>query len=118
TAFARARALAADAVEKIASALSLVVFALADDRIAMLSATWQRLRDKIGLTLDAFHAERPDLPGIGLEQLRKTDKPALPVPLFMPALRRLTEAGDVVLDRTWVRRPQHEVRFSKEEERI
>jgi selenocysteine-specific elongation factor len=118
TAFSRDRALAPDAVDKIAAALSLVVFALADNRIAMRSATWGRLRDKIGQTLDAFHAERPDLPGIGLEQLRKTDKPALPVPLFMAVLRRLTEAGEMVLDRTWVRRPQHEVRFSKEEERI
>jgi selenocysteine-specific elongation factor len=118
TAFARDRALAPDAVDKIASTLSLAMFSLADDRIAMRSATWDRLRDKIGQTLDTFHAERPDLPGIGLEQLRKSDKPALPVPLFMAVLRRLMEAGELVLDRTWVRRPQHEVRFSQEEERI
>ena len=57
-------------------------------------------------TLDAFHAERPDLPGIGLEQLRKGEKPPLPAPLFMAALRKLAEAGEVALDRTWVRRPQ------------
>ena len=28
------------------------------------------------------------------------------------------EAGDVVLDRTWVRKPGHQVRFSEEDERI
>ena len=84
----------------------------------MLPATWERLRARIGQTLDAFHAERPDLPGIGLEQLRKGEKPALPAPIFVAALRRLAEAGEIALDRTWVRRPGHEVKFSDEEERI
>ena len=80
--------------------------------------TWERLRARIGQTLDAFHAERPDLPGIGLEQLRKGEKPALPAPLFVAALRKLAEAGEIALDRTWVRRPGHQVKFSEEEERI
>ena len=30
-----------------------------------------------------------------------------------PRCRRLAEAGEVALDRTWVRRPRHEVRFSE-----
>jgi selenocysteine-specific elongation factor len=117
-AFARDHALGTDAMEQIASSLALIMFHLADGRVAMRPSVWERVRDKIGQTLDAFHAERPDLPGIGLEQLRKGERPALPVPLFMAVLRRLMEAGEVVLDRTWVRRPHHEVRFSNDEERI
>ena len=116
--FARDRGLGDDAMAAIVTSMSLVVFALPEGRVAMRPQTWGRLAENIGQALDAFHAERPDLPGIGLEQLRKTEKPALPVPLFMAVLRRLIEAGEVVLDRTWVRRPQHEVRFSNEEERI
>ena len=53
--------------------------------------------------------QRPDLPGIGIEQLRRGEKPPLPGPLFLAALRKLAESGDVALDRTWVRRPEHEV---------
>ena len=43
---------------------------------------WERLRDSASAApLDAFHAERPDLPGIGIEQLRRGEKPPLPAPL-------------------------------------
>jgi selenocysteine-specific elongation factor len=98
--------------------LRLVVLPAATGRAAMLPRSWELLRARIGQTLDAFHAERPDQPGIGMEQLRKGDKPALPAPLFAAALRRLADAGEVAIDRTWVRRPGHEVRFSEEEERI
>src|SRR5438128_2534377 len=87
-------------------------------RAAMLQAAWERLRGALGRTLDAFHGERPDLPGIGIEQLRKGEKPLLPAPLFLAALRKLAQNGDVALDRTWVRRPHHEVEFSGEEERV
>ena len=75
------------------------------------------MRARIGRALNLFHNKRPDLPGIGLEQLRTEEKPALPAPLFLAALRKLAEAGDLTLDRTWVRRPGHEVGFSAEEER-
>src|SRR5690606_41778929 len=46
------------------------------------------------------------------------DRPPRPVPVFTAALRKLIEAGEVALDRTWVRRPGHEVKFSPEEEQI
>jgi selenocysteine-specific elongation factor len=117
-AFARDRALSAAAVEGTVSELALVTFALGSGRAAMLPAAWERLRRAVGHTLDAFHKQRPDLPGIGIEQLRKGDKPPLPQPLFLAALRKLAESGEVSLDRTWVRRPGHEVRFSAEEERV
>lgn len=36
----------------------------------------------------------------------------------MAVLRKLTEAGEIALDRTWVRRPGHSVTFSPEEEQV
>jgi selenocysteine-specific elongation factor len=116
--FCRDRAIGPAAVNRIGSDLALLVLPTAAGRMAMLPAAWERLRARIGQTLDAFHAERPDLPGVGIEQLRKGEKPALPAPIFVAALRRLAEAGEIALDRTWVRRPGHEVKFSAEEERI
>jgi selenocysteine-specific elongation factor len=117
-AFARDRALGAQAVDRMVADLSLVTFPLGSGRAALLPANWERLRISIGRTLDALHEERPEQPGIGIEQLRKGEKPALPAPLFLAALRKLADSGEVALDRTWVRRPQHQVRFSAEEERI
>ena len=117
-AFARDRALGVAAIDSMLSDLSLVVFPLGTGRAALLPTSWERLRSGLARTLDAFHVERPDLPGIGIEQLRKGEKPPLPAPLFLAALRKLAESGEVALDRTWVRRPHHEVKFSAEEERI
>lgn len=116
--FVRDRAIGPDAAARLVSGLALVTLPFGSSRAAMQPATWERLRARIGETLDAFHTERPDLPGIGLEQLRKVDKPPLPLPIFKAAVRKLVEAGDIVVDRTWVRRPQHQVRFSAEEEKI
>jgi selenocysteine-specific elongation factor len=115
--FFRDRAIGPSAASDIVSGLSLVTLETKSTKIAMLPATWDALRSRVGKALDAFHAERPDLPGIGLERLRKGDKPPLPAPLFAAALGKLAEAGEIALDRAWVRRPGHEVKFSAEEER-
>ena len=116
--FLRDRCIGPDTAAHVEKALALVTLTTSAGRMAMLPDTWERLRGRIGATLDKFHAERPDQPGIGLEQLRKDGKSSLPPPLFMAAIRSLVEAGDVVLDRTWVRKPGHQVRFSEEDERI
>jgi selenocysteine-specific elongation factor len=117
-AFCRDRAMGAASITRIQSELALVVLEAGGGRMAMLPQTWERLRTRIGQALDAFHAERADLPGIGLESLRKEEKPVLPSPIFLAVLRKLAAAGEVALDRTWVRRPGHHVTFSVEEERI
>ena len=116
--FLRDRGIGPAAAAGIEASLALVVLPTAAGRIAMLPDAWERQRVRIATTLDRFHAERPDHPGIGLEQLRKEGKPTLPPPLFMAAVRKLVEQGEAALDRTWVRRPDHQVRFSTEEEKI
>lgn len=116
--FVRDRAIGPDAAGSMASDLELVTLPYGPSRAAMLPATWERLRGRIGETLDAFHAERPDQPGIGLEQLRRGDKPPLPLPLFMAAVRKLADAGEIAVDRAWVRRSHHQVKFSAGEEKI
>lgn len=117
-AFLRDRAMGPGAASTIVSDLDLVTLPLKGTTAAMLLATWEDLRARVGRTLGAFHAERPDLPGLALEQLRKGGKPPLPSPVFLSALGRLAEAGEVALDGAWARLPRHEVRLSSEEERI
>lgn len=117
-AFCRDRALRADAAEAIASELGLVTLAHAGSSIAMRRECWETLRAAVGGALDACHVERPDLPGVPFESLRRSVKPQFPPALFMAALRRLVEAGDIALDRTWVRRPGYSVTFSAEDEEL
>lgn len=116
--FIRDRAIGSDAAARLVSDLALVTLSVGDTRAAMRPATWERLRARVGETLDAFHAERPDQPGLGLEELRKGDQPPLPLPIFMAVVRRLADAGEIAVDRAWVRRPHHQVRFSAGEESI
>ena len=86
--------------------------------MAMRELEWHRFSKELGDKLDAFHAANPELPGMGLEQLRETLRLPLPAPLFEAALKKLAESGEIAFDRMWVRRPHHVVDFSAEEERL
>ncbi len=118
TVFCRDHALAADAAEAIATRLGLVMLAHDGHLVAMRSRVWDDMRDRIGRALDACHAERPDLPGLAFEALRRSAQSTIPPALFMAVLHRLTETGEVALDRSWVRRPGHSVTFSAHDEAL
>jgi selenocysteine-specific elongation factor len=117
-AFFRDRACLPPKIGAASRSLDLVTFEAGTQRIAMLRDAWTRYATTVVETLDAYHAEHPDLPGLGQERLRLILSPRLPTVHFSVVLRRLSAEGHVVLDRSWVRRPGHVVRFSEEEERI
>ena len=117
-AFLRDRAIGEEASAAIASKLGLVSLPMRESPVVMLDRRWKEFRLAVLERLDAFHAANPDLPGMGLEQLRRAANQPLPAPLFAAALKKLAESGDTALDRMWVRRPSHVVKFSAEEERI
>lgn len=116
--FAIDRALSAGGEQTIADALGLVTLPSSGQVVGMRSACWGHLREEVGQALDRVHAERPDLPGMPLETLRRAAAPHLPAPLFMVALRRLADWGDLVVDRTWVRRPGYSIVLSLEDENV
>jgi selenocysteine-specific elongation factor len=116
--FLRDRALGLATGHEIESALGLITLPVGSKRMAMLPATWERLRAGIGQTLDVFHQARPERPGLGVDELRRGEKPMQPAPLFTAVLKKLVEAGEIAVDRAWVRRPSHQVMFSKEEEKM
>ena len=74
------------------------------ERWALFAST---MLERIG----AYHAEHPDLQGLGREQLRVTSQPKLPKPAFDVALKKLAGSGQLVLDGAFVRLPSHEVQL-------
>lgn len=112
--FVRDRALAPATAEDLTSRLGLVRIG----PLVMLPLHWQALARAATERLDAFHAEHPDLPGIGLERLRFAIAPRWPAPLFRQALARLAEDGVLQPAGSWLRRPGHEARLSPDDEAL
>ncbi len=118
TAFARDRALSADEIERLAEKLGLIRIPLQRAVVALSPRRWMQLKRGILDRLTAFHADNPDLPGMGLERLRLQLEPRLPAPAFAAALQGLARVKQVALDGAWVRLPGHEVRLTASEEAL
>jgi selenocysteine-specific elongation factor len=118
TAFARDRALAAEDVERLAVELELVWLALQNTYAAVSQATWAELKSGVTDKLIKFHADNPDLPGVGMERLRLQLQPRMSAPLFAAALQKLAADKNVALDGAWVRLPSHEIRLTVAEEAL
>lgn len=117
-AFGRDRALAPDAVAQIAERLAVIRIVAQGVLMALSPTAWMRLKRGALAALAAFHADNPDLPGMGVERLRLLLEPRLPAPTFIAALQALARAGEIALAGAWARLPGHEVRLSAAEERL
>jgi selenocysteine-specific elongation factor len=113
---ARDRALTAAQSAQLATALELVLLEQGDARIAIAPERWRRFTADLLQHLAAYHAENPDLQGIGREKLRLALQPRLPAPVFIAALQRLAASGELVLDGAFVRLAGHEVRLTPQDE--
>lgn len=116
--FVRDHALAADAAESIARQLDLRVLPVGEARVVLDAAHARALTEELLARLDAFHAENPDLPGMGAERLRLALAPSLPKPAFGVLLQRLARENAVALEGAWVRLPGHEVRLTAADEAL
>jgi selenocysteine-specific elongation factor len=114
-AFARDRALAASHIDAMVDRHRMVC--LGAPPLVLLPNAWTEFKVNLTATLNAFHADNPDLPGIGRERLRLQLEPRLPAPAFAVALVDLARAGELKLDGAWVRAPGHEVRLTAQDAR-
>lgn len=114
--FARDRALPAVKTARIADTLRLVVLEAGPSRIAIAPDLWQAFTSMLIERLAAYHAENPDLQGIGREKLRLQILPRLPAAEFVPALQRIVASGQIVLDGSFVRLATHTVRLAPKDE--
>lgn len=110
--FLRDRALADSGLP----ALLLAAKAETVGSLALSSKTLEGLSAGIAEQLAVFHADNPDLAGIGRERLRLALSPRLPKDAFLALLKMEAGAGRVVLDGAFVRLAGHEVRLSAADE--
>jgi selenocysteine-specific elongation factor len=115
-AFARDRGLTEERTEALAAALGLVVLTADELRIAMAPDVWEAFAADAVARVATYHAENPDVQGIGREQLRMGLEPRLPKPAFGAALQRLARSGELTLDAAFVRLPSHTARLSPGDE--
>jgi selenocysteine-specific elongation factor len=113
SAFARDRALLPSQIDAMVERRGMVC--MGAPAFVLLPNIWTHFRRRLAATLAAFHADNPDLPGIGRERLRLELDPRLPAPAFAAALQRLARAGELKLDGAWVRLPDHEVRLTPQD---
>jgi selenocysteine-specific elongation factor len=85
-------------------------------RIAISPERWHIFVQSLLEQLAAFHAENPDLQGIGREKLRSLLQPRLSAPVFFVALEKMARGGELVLDGSFVRLTTHAVRLSPKDE--
>ncbi|HEV7322111.1 MAG TPA: selenocysteine-specific translation elongation factor [Ensifer sp.] len=112
--FLRDRGLGEDARARLLDAAAAEI--VADH--ALSAATLAGLQASLVQTLADFHAESPDLAGIGREKLRLLLKPHLPKSAFLAFLKAEAAAGRIVLDGAFLRLPGHEVRLSPADESL
>ncbi len=118
SAFARDRAVSLEDMAALADRLGFVRIPAGASTIALSDKTWAAFASDLLAILEKYHAENPDLQGMGFERLRMQIEPRLPVVAFRAALHVLVQEGRIAIDGSWVRLPGHEVRLSDEEERL
>jgi selenocysteine-specific elongation factor len=117
-AFARDRALGEKQTQAICEHLGVIKATAAGRAFALSAPVWLQFRRDLFAALQGFHADNPDLPGIGLERLRLQLHPRLPVPAFLSLLQGLVRNKEIALDGAWVRLSNHEVRLTPADEKI
>jgi selenocysteine-specific elongation factor len=116
SAFLRDRARPEADEKRLVHALGLTVLDTGSSRFVVAPEHWRRLVGDIADQLAAFHAENPDVQGIGREKLRLLSKPRLDAPVFTAALQQMAAANQIVLDGGFVRLASHTVRMSPGDE--
>ncbi|NRQ17330.1 selenocysteine-specific translation elongation factor [Ensifer sesbaniae] len=117
-AFGRDRAIAAAEAQALARSLGVIELPSDAARLVMSLQSWEKLRGDILARLTVFHAENPDLLGMGVERLRTALPLRLPAPAFRAALQALVASVEIVVDGAWVRLVEHQVTMGPADERL
>ena len=116
--FLRDHGLSAETGEALLRAAGLAILPGDGTRWGTAPLVWAGLRQAAVAALDAFHAANPDLQGMTVERLRLALQPRLLPAPFRAALAGLQQAGDVLVQGAWVRRPSHVARLLPADEAV
>ena len=100
TTFVRDRALSASEGEAMIQRSSLVRLPTPKTEYVITSVVWLRLENVIHTALTAFHADHPNLSGMGFERLRLRLEPRLSATVFGALLQGLARDEKLALDGT------------------
>ena len=114
--FARDRALSDGEAERVVALTGSIRIAHAGGVMVFAPETWARLSASLRTALETFHAEKPDLPGLGIERLRHQLEPRLPEIAFAAILQSLARSKEIALNGGWVRLAGHEVTMTESDE--
>ena len=118
TTFVRDRALVTADVSALAGLTGAVQLPVDASVVAISFGQWKKFQRDLLDRLETFHADNPDLLGIGIERLRTQLELRMPVPAFRAALQSLARGGEIALDGAWVRLSGHEVTMAPADERL
>jgi selenocysteine-specific elongation factor len=113
--FARDHAFTAARADELASTLDLIVLKAGESRSAFAQEQWRAFASEAVARVAAYHAENPDLQGVGREDLRLALQFRLPKRAFDAALQKMAQANELVLEGAFVRLRSHEIRLSAED---
>ena len=116
--FGRARALSEEELANAISASNAESIRAGGERLALSRRQRAALSETVHEMLSAFHAENPDLQGMGRERLRLQVTPRLPAAAFLAALKAEQVVGHLALEGAFVRLPGHVVKLSPQEEAL
>ena len=83
--------------------------------MALAREQWSKFASTALDRIAAYHAENPDLQGMGREELRMALQPRLLKPAFDAALQKLARANELVLEGAFVRLRSHEMSLTAED---
>jgi selenocysteine-specific elongation factor len=107
--FGRDRGLTTERTQALAATLDLVVLAAEGSQMALAQDAWKAFASEALDWIASYHADNPDLQGVGQEQLRMALQPRFPKAAFQAALKKLFGAGVLVIDGAFVRLPSHAI---------
>ncbi len=116
--FGRDHALSHAQASALAEELNLTILDSGSAAVAILPERWESLGASLVEMLKQFHAENPDVQGIGRERLRLSLEPRLPPRAFGVALQSLAHTGTIALDGAFVRLVSHKIRLTDEDETL
>ncbi|MER8622882.1 selenocysteine-specific translation elongation factor [Mesorhizobium sp. M1143] len=116
--FARDRALGETELEAILDRNEVIRAETSAGTFAISIETWIELKQSSLAILKAFHINNPDAAGIGIERLRLQLDPRLPAPAFRSIVQGMVRSGDLVLDGTWLRLPEHRAMLTTRGEQV